>query len=281
MNIDENTMKRLIFVRILFENARELSKKHEPYNLASILSLHDAVEFLLKIFADEKKIELNNVSFNTHWSEFKKYNINIPEESGMRRLNETRKSIKHYANLPSTENIDEFIEKTKNVIDYVIKEIGLEYEEVSLVTIIINEYLKEKILEIISLIKSDSYLIAIKNISIYYFHYIYEAIKDLIPPMIRNLPDQFETTLQFERDEVIEFKKCIPRLKRYVFGDINEYDFEWYDNVNVPLGQCKNEDELATKEKAEFGLSYIIKYTIFLEKKYRCVKEFTCGNYNQ
>lgn len=266
MTVDENIVNRLIFVRILFDNAVDQSHKKEPFNLTTILSLHDSVEFLLKIFADYKNIDMNNISFLKHWERFKDIGIEIPELNSMTRLNEARKSIKHYANLPSSTDIGDFITKTKSVISFILRSMELDFDLLDLEIIIRNKSFKEQISLIKQLIEGNDYKGAIKKIAEYLYYLFYEF--DYVFSNYNYKTYDWLDSTNMEKSDTFNFKNKIPTVTMYGNGPMVIFDYNWPDYIGVPFGKCPSEESIATLELAEFGLKYIIKLTILLEKDY-------------
>jgi len=52
-DLDQQMIKRLAFVRMLYQQGVEQARLPEPLNATSLLSLHDAAELLLGAMADK------------------------------------------------------------------------------------------------------------------------------------------------------------------------------------------------------------------------------------
>lgn len=67
---EEEVIRRLVFIRYLYNLGVEQSKKAEPYSWTSVLTFHDAVELFLVLSAEYLGISENNLKelkFSRYW----------------------------------------------------------------------------------------------------------------------------------------------------------------------------------------------------------------------
>jgi len=175
----ESIIKRLSFIKYLVGNANSQSKLAEPMNASSLLSYHDAVELFLDLVSVSLEIPLSK-SFMGYWNtinlKLKEKEISeLTQKETMNKLNKARVGLKHYGNLPSKLNIDEFriivntffIENSKNIFD-------IEFKDVSMIDLIPYEKTKKSLQKALSSFKEKNYSECVKNLAISFEYLIRE-----------------------------------------------------------------------------------------------------------
>jgi len=109
--VDPQTMERLAFIRLLYQQGIEQSRQPEPLNVTSVLSLHDASELFLGLAADKLGASLPRfVPFMDYWKLLSpdklSGGVELPARQRMDRLNELRNGLKHRGTLPSAASVD-------------------------------------------------------------------------------------------------------------------------------------------------------------------------------
>lgn len=107
--LHESFMQRLAFIRYLYNMAVEQSRQPEPLGAASILTFHDSVELFLQLACEHLNVETKkNLGFMEYWDLLapKLADDKLTQKVPMRRLNDTRVSLKHHGTLPSTLTIE-------------------------------------------------------------------------------------------------------------------------------------------------------------------------------
>jgi hypothetical protein len=68
MSLDEAKLRRLSFIRYMYQLGADQSRQPEPYSAVSILTLHDAVELFLQLSAEYLDASTNtNTGFMEYW----------------------------------------------------------------------------------------------------------------------------------------------------------------------------------------------------------------------
>ncbi|SEG91738.1 hypothetical protein SAMN04489712_13036 [Thermomonospora echinospora] len=110
--LDPLTMKRLAFIRLLYQQGVDQSRLPEPLNFTSVLSFHDAVEHFLVLTGEHLGATLpNHIQFMRYWDELhpnKLANgIVLSGKVAMDRLNRARNNFKHVGALPGTPTVEQ------------------------------------------------------------------------------------------------------------------------------------------------------------------------------
>jgi hypothetical protein len=110
--IDPQTMKRLAFIRLLYQQGVDQTRLPEPLTFTSALSFHDAVEHFLILAGEHLGANLpDHIQFMKYWTELnpKKLNggVDLSGKVGMDRLNRLRNGFKHAGALPSLAAIEQ------------------------------------------------------------------------------------------------------------------------------------------------------------------------------
>lgn len=103
--LDPLTMKRLAFIRILFQQGNDQSRRPEPLACTAVLSYHDAVEHFLALAAEHLGATLpNHIQFMKYWDELHpnrcQCGVELSTKTGMDRLNRLRNGFKHAGSMP-------------------------------------------------------------------------------------------------------------------------------------------------------------------------------------
>ncbi|WP_316236595.1 hypothetical protein [Bradyrhizobium sp. SZCCHNR1015] len=107
--LSRDLIRRLAFVRYLFEMGLDQSHQPEPFGAVSLLTFHDACEMFLQIAAEHRAVNLKPKSdFMEYWSAFEQNNLSITARTSMTRFNKARVSMKHSGVLPHKADIDGF-----------------------------------------------------------------------------------------------------------------------------------------------------------------------------
>lgn len=117
MALHHTQLRRLAFVKYLYNNAIEQSKGPEVKAAASLLMFHDCVEFYLKIASEAHGIK-EPKSIMEYWTEFesKLPPPHLPERVSFERLNKARVGIKHHGNMPAKSDIEGHRETVANLL---------------------------------------------------------------------------------------------------------------------------------------------------------------------
>jgi hypothetical protein len=108
-------VKRLAFIKYLYNVGVEQTRKPEPLCWISLLTFHDAVELFLELSLEYhgSSRRLKDMRFMQYWDELnpilnKKGKPELTQKISMERLNEARVAFKHHGTPPSKAAIDDF-----------------------------------------------------------------------------------------------------------------------------------------------------------------------------
>lgn len=160
----QEVVKRLVFIKYLYHQGVEQSKKPRPYSWSSILMFHDAIELFLLLAAEHLDISeeaLRNLTFTKYWVLI---NAKLPvKEMGgltqrisMERLNDIRREFKHHGISPSEEavenarvNVGNFLAENCEVL------FKVNFHDISLVDLVILGTAKTKLKHALKLRDTD------------------------------------------------------------------------------------------------------------------------------
>jgi hypothetical protein len=108
--MDTSIVRRLAFIKYIFELGNTQSQLPEPANSASILLFHDAVELFLQLVSEYLDVGKQQPNFIDYWDLIspKLSSDGLPQKESMRRLNKSRVALKHHGTLPSKLDIESF-----------------------------------------------------------------------------------------------------------------------------------------------------------------------------
>lgn len=136
----EEAIRRLAFIKYLYNLGVDQSKRSEPYSWASLLTFHDTVELFLVLAAEflDVPMRLRALRFNEYWEIInpvleKKKKKELTQRISMEKLNDSRVAFKHHGTPPSTDtvsnarvNVANFLEEnTFLIFDIQISEVSL------------------------------------------------------------------------------------------------------------------------------------------------------------
>jgi len=132
-------LKRLAFIKYLFNIGLYQSYQPEPFCGIAILSFHDSVELFLQLCLDELSINVTNkenerLTFTGYWSKIEEKVKPLSQKTSMNRLNTARNGFKHHGNIPSKLDIETFRATTNAFFTENCKLIfDIDFAEVSLI----------------------------------------------------------------------------------------------------------------------------------------------------
>lgn len=153
-------LRRLSYIKYLFQIAVNQSSKPEPLGSFSILTFHDSVEMFLQLSAEyleAKKSE--NIQFIKYWDVI---NAKLPSKRElshhreMDKFNRARVNLKHYGNLIPKDDIEGHKIVVSNFFQINTNSIfGLEFENISLVGAVSSVKVKNILSEAEELVSSN------------------------------------------------------------------------------------------------------------------------------
>ena len=151
MDLEKNSMQRLVFIKYAYEKALEFSYGPYPMSQMSVLMFHDSIELFLylsyEIAGGTKKPD--NITFLSYWDEIKKkLKKEITQKVSIGKLDRARAGMKHHGILVSESMIEEFRVNAKNFFEENTQNVfDINFEDISLVNLVsypsVKHFLKE------------------------------------------------------------------------------------------------------------------------------------------
>lgn len=109
MGLSPQVVKRLAFIRFLYNQGLEQAARPQPLASTALLSFHDAVEMFLLLAAEHLDVNLSNgVNFDGYFGEIRRdAGIELPARPAMRRMNRSRVNFKHHGSIPSATDLEQ------------------------------------------------------------------------------------------------------------------------------------------------------------------------------
>jgi len=110
MTLDHTFVKRLAFIKYLYQTAVAQSRAPSPLSCASLLTMHDAVELFLQLASEHLNVGSSQPGFMDYWDLLNKklHPKQLEQKESMRRLNKARVALKHHGTFPSDLDIESF-----------------------------------------------------------------------------------------------------------------------------------------------------------------------------
>jgi hypothetical protein len=151
MSLDEATLRRLSFIRYMYQLGADQSRQPEPYSAVSILSFHDAVELFLQLAAEHLNVPIKtDTKFMQYWERLnpKVGGDGLSQKQAMERVNRARVGLKHAGNRPSKEDIvgyqvavaNFFLENTPPVF-------GMEFADATLINFVKPDSARQRLVQ--------------------------------------------------------------------------------------------------------------------------------------
>lgn len=110
--LDPHVMKRLAFIRLLYQQGIDQSHLPEPLTFTSMLTFHDAVELFLVLAGEHLGASLpDHTSFMAYWAELHPRKlaggVELSARAPMSRLNRLRNGFKHAGSLPGAPAVEQ------------------------------------------------------------------------------------------------------------------------------------------------------------------------------
>lgn len=165
MEISEDKLERLVFVKYLLAQAEISKEMDRPLSSTAILTLHDSVECFLQLsyeqLTQKAKLSGNNIldTYTDKINEILQINGSpLISKAFIKRLNELRNQLKHATIFIDQKNIQNLFTETDLFFsDFTQTIFNLNFQELSLTTLISNEIIRKHILDAENFIKNEQY----------------------------------------------------------------------------------------------------------------------------
>lgn len=132
-------VRRLAFIKGLYDRARRQSEERGPLSVAAILTFHDVVELWLYLASEFLDANLGKrQDLMQYWEALgEKQGQQLPGKQSMKRLNEARVTLKHFGIMPSAADVHDLREATASFLQEATSLVfRLSFSEVSLVDLV-------------------------------------------------------------------------------------------------------------------------------------------------
>jgi hypothetical protein len=166
--LSDVVLKRLAFIRYLYDTSVRQSYQPEPMSSVSLLSFHDGVELFLQLASEYVGMD-KDASFMEYWENTKSKlpGEGLTQKASMKRLNGARVALKHYGRLPSRLDLDEYRTSTTTFFrDNCLTVFGVDFDNISLVHLIQYDLAKKKLDEARKLMEQDKIEESLQNIAL-------------------------------------------------------------------------------------------------------------------
>lgn len=151
ITLDVDVINRLVFIKYMFNQGVELSKKSYPDSQMAVLTFHDAVELFLYLSCEYLQVSnLGNTNFIGYFDKIKNSSskLILSQKIQMIKLNKARVELKHRGVLIGDSTIEElrvnvrnfFEENTRTVFD-------VDFQGLTLIDLVKNQSAKNKLLK--------------------------------------------------------------------------------------------------------------------------------------
>lgn len=111
MSLDTITIRRLAFIKYIYQSGIQQSEMPEPLHGIAILTFHDAAELFLQLASEYLDAGAKQPNFLDYWEVLSKKlppGTHLHHKEAMRRLNKARVALKHHGTLPSKLDVEAF-----------------------------------------------------------------------------------------------------------------------------------------------------------------------------
>jgi hypothetical protein len=171
MALDQTLIRRLAFVRYLYQSGLSQSHAPAPMSSASLLSWHDSVELFLQVASEHLNVGSGQPAFMDYWDLLnRKLNpAEVGQKESMRRLNKARVALKHHGTFPSVLDIEAFRAAVTGFYqDNTPLIFAIAFDDVSLVEFVNPESARTKLTQAQQLIGEGRTLDALNDIALAY-----------------------------------------------------------------------------------------------------------------
>lgn len=142
MSISQVILKRLSFIKYLYQLGIRQSRQKTPQDSISILMFHDSIELFLQLSTEYLNASTQtNINFMEYWGIInqKLQGQQLSQKNQMNRLNKARVNLKHHGLLLNESDIESFRVNTSDFFSdncSIVFEIN--FSEISLIDLIDN-----------------------------------------------------------------------------------------------------------------------------------------------
>ena len=150
---DTRTMSRLAFVRLLYLQGVDQSRRPEPLSFTSVLTFHDTVEQFLILAAEHLHAPPlgRDGGFMDYWSALRPSRnfadgVELSGKIAMGRLNEVRRVFKHAGGLPGSEAVHDAVAAVAGFLeDNTPRVFAIEFDSIDMADVVPQEHARAQL----------------------------------------------------------------------------------------------------------------------------------------
>ncbi len=179
--INHDVIRRLAFVKYLYDSAIQQSYKPMPLKCGSILTMHDAVELFLRLTSEYRDIKTksgNSFMQLLEEIESKLDDVRFQRKESMRRMSQARAKLKHNGNFPSEMDISSYREMIKMFFEENTPIVfDIEFSNISLIDFVNPDTSREKLKGAQNCLSDGKILDALDYIAVSFEYMVHEYIE--------------------------------------------------------------------------------------------------------
>lgn len=138
-------LKRLSFIKYLFNIAIEQSNRPDPLASSSVLTFHDSIELFLILACEHINIDTKEHTLFMQYVD-KLIPHGLTQKMLLKRLNKSRVDLKHHGLLPHKQDIDGFRESIKNFfIDNTTMFFNIDFDNITMIDLVTFKETKNRL----------------------------------------------------------------------------------------------------------------------------------------
>lgn len=231
--------------------------------LLAIHHAHQAVELSMRIRAEQFKE--NPYKYPDIKKALKRHDVNIPYERTIDELNTTRTLAQHYGQSPEENTVIKLVSVAKEfLIDFWQKEFSVQYDNVSLASLINDEETKKLINDANDSVIKEDFDKAIEQAVLVVYKTVWKLEAKFQLPFVSPHPNAVFPDYRKDFAWVVLSTPYASKLRRLL--DITGIVYLPILRGN-PIMQ-KMKDYKATKDDASFAISLSLEYALWVEQTY-------------
>lgn len=149
--LDEDVVKRLAYIRFLFQQGVQQAGQPEPLSSVAVLSFHDAVELFLVLAGERVGANVpERISFNEYWGKIEPaattQGLNFSGRRNMDRLNRTRVNLKHHGIVPGSAATQQAkVDTTSFLTENAASLFGVNFDQLNMVNLVTQEFARKRL----------------------------------------------------------------------------------------------------------------------------------------
>lgn len=292
MSISHVILKRLSFIKYLYQLGIRQSRQKTPQDSISILMFHDSIELFLQLSTEYLNASTQtNISFMEYWGIInqKLQGQQLSQKNQMNRLNKARVNLKHHGLLLNESDIESFRVNTSDFFsDNCSIVFGINFSEISLIDLIDNSDVKDLARDAVNYYEQNNIKRALEHFSlsfkvlIYDFEEKFQAYRYQLFGIEKFIPHCEDDTIRSDLDNVSYAIDNIQYKLKYLIYGINVKDFIKFSLltpdvsfirtdfrnylINIPLPFYEEKENLYSQDQLEFCKDFIIDCALKLQE---------------